>query len=120
LEQAPHAGDITVAVELEVERHPEGQDLEVFERRVRSGYVEEATRRGLVAGGQIIEVVLRHPVQQRQLNELGQERILEIDVLDPPQAVIGFDAADDNNPILGRSSIIFNMMIGKQLRIRRG
>ena len=35
-------------------------------------------------------------------------------------AVIGFDAANDNNPIYGQSSILFNLMIGKQIRIRRG
>jgi hypothetical protein len=35
-------------------------------------------------------------------------------------SVIGFHAADNNAPIFGRSSIIYNLMIGKQVRIRRG
>ncbi len=34
-------------------------------------------------------------------------------------AVIGF-AAEDNTPILGRSTLIYNLMIGRQFRIRRG
>lgn len=35
-------------------------------------------------------------------------------------AVIGFDADNHDAPILGRSSVIYNLMLGKQFRIRRG
>lgn len=33
--------------------------------------------------------------------------------------VIGFDAANDNAPILGRGALVWNAMLGKQLRLRR-
>ncbi|MEY4687926.1 MAG: hypothetical protein RIR76_1949 [Verrucomicrobiota bacterium] len=34
--------------------------------------------------------------------------------------VIGFDAANGNAPILGRGALVWNAMLGKQLRVRRG
>ncbi len=34
--------------------------------------------------------------------------------------VIGYDTANANAPIFGRSSIIYNAMLGKQIRLRRG
>ncbi|MDO8545240.1 MAG: TonB-dependent receptor plug domain-containing protein [Opitutaceae bacterium] len=35
-------------------------------------------------------------------------------------AVIGFDAENNNAPIPGRSTIVYNLMLGKQVRVRRG
>jgi len=34
--------------------------------------------------------------------------------------VVGFDAANGNAPILGRGALVWNAMLGRQLRIRRG